>query len=73
MFRLVYFIWLGVNVSPRWGSKDCGSTTRRRLKGTLAMNWDRLEGEWKQRRGKAVHHWGKVMNDELAAMILEKK
>jgi uncharacterized protein YjbJ (UPF0337 family) len=31
------------------------------------MNWDRLEGEWKQRRGKAVRHWGRVMNDELAA------
>ncbi len=32
------------------------------------MNWDRIEGVWKQRRGKAVHHWGKVMNDELAAI-----
>ena len=32
------------------------------------MNWDRLEGEWKQRRGRAVHHWGKMMNDELAAI-----
>ncbi len=32
------------------------------------MNWDRVEGHWKQRRGKAVHHWGKVMNDELAAV-----
>jgi uncharacterized protein YjbJ (UPF0337 family) len=32
------------------------------------MNWDRVEGQWKQRRGKAVHHWGKVMNDELAAI-----
>jgi uncharacterized protein YjbJ (UPF0337 family) len=32
------------------------------------MNWDRMEGEWKQRRGKAVHHWGKVMNDDLAAI-----
>ena len=32
------------------------------------MNWDKLEGEWKQRRGKAVHHWGKMMNDELAAI-----
>jgi len=31
------------------------------------MNWDRVEGQWKQRRGKAAHHWGKVMNDELAA------
>ena len=32
------------------------------------MNWDRIEGQWKQRRGKAMHHWGKVMNDELAAI-----
>ena len=32
------------------------------------MNWDRMEGEWKQQRGKAVHHWGKMMNDELAAI-----
>jgi uncharacterized protein YjbJ (UPF0337 family) len=32
------------------------------------MNWDRMEGKWKQRRGKAVGHWGKVMNDELAAI-----
>ena len=32
------------------------------------MNWDRVEGQWKQRRGKAVHNWGKVMNDELATI-----
>jgi uncharacterized protein YjbJ (UPF0337 family) len=32
------------------------------------MNWDRMEGQWKQRRGKAVHHWGTMMNDELAAI-----
>ena len=32
------------------------------------MNWDRIEGQWKQRRGKAVRHWGKVMNDELAGV-----
>jgi uncharacterized protein YjbJ (UPF0337 family) len=32
------------------------------------MNWDRIEGKWKQRRGKAVHHWGKIMDDELAAI-----
>lgn len=33
------------------------------------MNWDRLEGRWKQQRGKAVHHWGKIMNDELSAIL----
>ncbi len=32
------------------------------------MNWDQLEGQWKQHRGKAVHHWGKLMNDDLAAI-----
>jgi uncharacterized protein YjbJ (UPF0337 family) len=32
------------------------------------MGWDRIEGQWKQRRGKAIHHWGKMMNDELAAI-----
>jgi uncharacterized protein YjbJ (UPF0337 family) len=30
------------------------------------MSWDRIEGQWKQRRGKATHHWGMMMNDELA-------
>ena len=32
------------------------------------MNWDRIEGQWKQRRGKAMHRWGKLMNDELATI-----
>jgi uncharacterized protein YjbJ (UPF0337 family) len=32
------------------------------------MSWDRIEGQWKQRRGKATHHWGKMMNDDLAAI-----
>jgi uncharacterized protein YjbJ (UPF0337 family) len=27
-----------------------------------------MEGQWKQRRGKAMRHWGKIMNDELAAV-----
>ena len=35
---------------------------------THTVNWDRVEGQWKQRRGKAVRHWGRVMNDELAAI-----
>jgi len=38
-------------------------------KGSGNMNWDRLEGQWKQQRGKAVYHWGKMMNDELSAIL----
>lgn len=29
------------------------------------MNWDRIEGNWKQFRGKAQEQWGKLTNDEL--------
>jgi len=32
------------------------------------MNWDRIVGQWKEQRGKAVRHWGKMMNDELAGV-----
>jgi uncharacterized protein YjbJ (UPF0337 family) len=32
------------------------------------VNWDQVEGQWKQRRGKAARNWGKLMNDELAAI-----
>jgi uncharacterized protein YjbJ (UPF0337 family) len=32
------------------------------------MNWDRLEGQWKQQRGKAERYWGNTMNDELATI-----
>jgi uncharacterized protein YjbJ (UPF0337 family) len=30
------------------------------------MSQDRIEAQWKQRRGKAMHYWGKMMYDELA-------
>jgi uncharacterized protein YjbJ (UPF0337 family) len=33
------------------------------------LNWDRLEGQWKQQRGRAVYHWGRVMNDELSSIL----
>lgn len=29
------------------------------------MNWDRIEGNWKQFRGKARQRWGKLTDDEL--------
>lgn len=30
------------------------------------MNWDRIEGNWKQAAGKAKEQWGKLTDDELA-------
>ena len=29
------------------------------------MNWDRVEGNWKEIKGKAHQHWGKLTNDDL--------
>lgn len=29
------------------------------------MNWDRIEGNWKQVTGRAKAQWGKLTNDEL--------
>ena len=31
-----------------------------------AMNWDRVQGNWKQFSGKAMEKWGKLTNDEIA-------
>jgi uncharacterized protein YjbJ (UPF0337 family) len=30
-----------------------------------AMNWDRIEGNWKQFKGQARQQWGKLTDDEL--------
>lgn len=29
------------------------------------MNWDQIEGNWKQLRGKAQEKWGDITGDEL--------
>ena len=29
------------------------------------MNWDQVEGKWKEVRGKAQTQWGKLTNDDL--------
>lgn len=29
------------------------------------MNWDRIEGNWKQVAGKAQQQWGKLTGDDL--------
>jgi uncharacterized protein YjbJ (UPF0337 family) len=33
--------------------------------GGSKMNWDRIEGNWKEFRGKAQQQWGKLTNDDL--------
>lgn len=30
------------------------------------MNWDEIEGQWKEIRGEAKRQWGKLTEDDLA-------
>jgi uncharacterized protein YjbJ (UPF0337 family) len=32
------------------------------------MNWDRIEGRWKQLKGKALQRWAKITDDEWEQM-----
>ena len=32
----------------------------------LEMNWDRVEGNWKEFAGKAKQQWGKLTDDDIA-------
>ena len=29
------------------------------------MNWSRIEGNWKQVKGKVIEQWGKLTDDDL--------
>jgi uncharacterized protein YjbJ (UPF0337 family) len=37
------------------------------IKGEI-MNWDRIEGNWKQLTGKVKEKWGKLTDDDLTAL-----
>ncbi len=32
------------------------------------MNWDRIEGNWKQLKGKAQLQWGKLTDDDFTVI-----
>jgi uncharacterized protein YjbJ (UPF0337 family) len=41
---------------------------RQRPQGNTPMNWDRIEGNWKEFKGKAKQQWGKLTDDDLAVI-----
>src|SRR5262245_18972592 len=43
----------GVVVGPAHGSKEA------------VMDWNRIEGNWKQFKGKAKEKWGRLTDDDL--------
>lgn len=36
------------------------------------MNWDRIEGKWKQLSGSVQEHWGKFTNDDIQTLTGQK-
>jgi uncharacterized protein YjbJ (UPF0337 family) len=34
-------------------------------RGQKTMNWDRIEGNWKQLKGRAQQKWGKLTDDDI--------
>ena len=32
------------------------------------MNWDQIEGQWKQTKGQVKEQWGKLTDDDLTAI-----
>jgi uncharacterized protein YjbJ (UPF0337 family) len=39
--------------------------TKSKSPGGQTMNWDRIEGKWKQYKGQVKEQWGKLTNDDL--------
>jgi uncharacterized protein YjbJ (UPF0337 family) len=50
--------------SPR-GTRLASSSSARPFPEEARMNWDRIEGNWKQLKGKAKVRWGKLTDDDL--------
>jgi len=32
------------------------------------MNWDQVQGTWKQHKGKIMSNWGKLTDDDVASI-----
>jgi uncharacterized protein YjbJ (UPF0337 family) len=49
-----------------WKQRSIGALAQhhRQLKESM-MNWDRVEGNWKQFKGKVQQQWGKLTDDDL--------
>jgi uncharacterized protein YjbJ (UPF0337 family) len=39
----------------------------------IMMNWDRIEGNWTEFKGKAQQQWGKLTNDDLDVIEGKRK
>jgi uncharacterized protein YjbJ (UPF0337 family) len=40
----------------------------RKIAKEQAMNWDQIQGKWKEFKGQAKQQWGKLTDDDLAVV-----
>jgi uncharacterized protein YjbJ (UPF0337 family) len=43
----------------------CSPGDKPSLQGSIIMDWNRVEGNWKQFTGKVKEQWGKLTDDDL--------
>jgi uncharacterized protein YjbJ (UPF0337 family) len=43
----------------------CSPSDKLSLQGSIVMDWNRVEGNWKQFTGKVKEQWGKLTDDDL--------
>jgi uncharacterized protein YjbJ (UPF0337 family) len=55
---LVCVYW---NLHPDWPVSQLRITPKKEK----VMDWDRVEGNWKQAKGKIKEQWGKLTDDDL--------
>src|SRR5512144_1692945 len=48
-----------------WPQRGLAPLIRRCNQQGISMNWDRIQGNWKQVVGKAKAQWGKLTDDDL--------
>lgn len=51
-------------VNARYNSAIDGAINLNR-NGGIAMNWDQIQGSWRQFRGQVKQKWGKLTDDDL--------
>jgi len=74
-FSRVFFRVLLLRETPsethKWRGADCGKSARWVISPIgfyikeFDMNWDIVEGNWKQFKGKVKAQWGKLTDDQL--------
>jgi uncharacterized protein YjbJ (UPF0337 family) len=57
--------WDALRAGTSFRATGCPDITNIPNNWSETMNWDRVEGNWKEFKGKAQQKWGKLTNDDL--------